>query len=164
MSQKSNNSRRPVKVLPDGLAFPNGVALSQNGNFILLSETSRCRILRFWLQTSKTGTVEVFAQLPGFPDNIKRNGNGEFWVGKHSRREKLLEWLLSNPWIGRTLLKIPFPQVKALISFFSKRRKNAGLAARLSEEGEILEMHVRAQPCPEACPNLQKRHRRRQPV
>ena len=131
---------KQITVLLDGLAFPNGVALSQNGDFILLSETSHCRILRFWLQTSKTGTVDVFAQLPGFPDNIKRNGKGEFWVGMHSRRGKLLEWLLSNPWIGRTILKIPFPQVKALISFFSEWRKHAGLAARLSEEGEILEM------------------------
>lgn len=125
-------------VLLDGLAFPNGVALSKNNDFLLISETFHCRILRFWLQSSKAGTLEVIAQLPGFPDNIKRNGKGEFWVAMHSRRGKLLEWFLSHPWIGRTLLKIP--KMKNLILSYSEWRKSAGLAARLSEEGEILEI------------------------
>ncbi|RVW36000.1 Protein strictosidine synthase-like 2 [Vitis vinifera] len=112
-------------------------SVEQNGDFILLSETSRCRILRFWLQTSKAGTVEVFTLLPGFPDNIKRNSKGEFWVGMHSRKGKLVEWFLSYPWIGRTLLKLPFPH--GFLSFFSKWRKT-GFAVRLSEEGEVLEI------------------------
>lgn len=128
---------KQVTVLLRSLGFPNGVALSKNGDFILLSETSRCRILRFWLQTSKSGTVEVFTLLPGFPDNIKRNSKGEFWVGMHSRKGKLVEWFLSYPWIGRTLLKLPFPH--GFLSFFSKWRKT-GFAVRLSEEGEVLEI------------------------
>lgn len=137
---KYDPESKQATVILRGLGFPNGVALSKNGEFLLLSETLHCRILRYWLQTSKAGTVEVFTQLPGFPDNIKRNSKGEFWVGVHSKRGKLLEWFLSHPWMGRTLVKLPVPGIKALFSFFSAWRRSAGFAARLSEEGETLEI------------------------
>ncbi|KAF8378502.1 hypothetical protein HHK36_029844 [Tetracentron sinense] len=71
---------KEVTVLQNGLAFANGVALSKDNSFVLVAETTTKRILRFWLQGPKALTSEVFAQLPGYPDNIKRNANGEFWV------------------------------------------------------------------------------------
>ncbi|XP_057983739.1 protein STRICTOSIDINE SYNTHASE-LIKE 2-like [Malania oleifera] len=120
-------------VLLRNLSFPNGVALSRNAHFLLLAETNTCRILRLWLSTSK---LEVFAQLPGFPDNIKRNSKGEFWVGIHSRRGKFLEWILSYPWIGKALLRIPFQPLK-LVSVVNEWR-GSGFAVRLSEDGEVV--------------------------
>ncbi|PNX99661.1 strictosidine synthase 1-like protein, partial [Trifolium pratense] len=54
-----------VTILLNNLTFANGVALSKDGNYILIAETTNCRILRYWLQTSKAGTLEVFANLPG---------------------------------------------------------------------------------------------------
>ncbi|KAM7505281.1 hypothetical protein LguiB_004185 [Lonicera macranthoides] len=128
-----------TKVVLNNLSFPNGVALSQNGEFILVAETTLCRILKLWLQSPKAGLVEVFAQLSGFPDNIKRNNNGEFWVGIHSRRGKFLEWILSNNWIGKFLINnLPFALTK-MEPYLSKFRA-CGLAVKLGEDGEILEM------------------------
>ena len=130
---------KQVRVLLSNLTFPNGVALSKDGNFILLAETTRCRILRYWIKTSKAGTVEVFAQLQGFPDNIKRSPRGGYWVGMNSRREKLSELLFSYPWIGNVLLKLPL-DIAMLQSTLSKYR-GSGLAVRLSEtNGDILEV------------------------
>ncbi|KAA8517244.1 hypothetical protein F0562_017504 [Nyssa sinensis] len=129
---------KEITVLLDNLSFPNGVALSENGHFILVAETTNCRILKLWLETSKVGTVEVFAELPGFADNIKRNPKGEFWVGIHSRRGKFLKWILSYPWIGNALVKLPFDITKAY-SYLGKLR-GCGLAVRLSDNGDILEM------------------------
>ncbi|XP_061963878.1 protein STRICTOSIDINE SYNTHASE-LIKE 2-like isoform X1 [Populus nigra] len=129
---------KQVRVLLSNLTFPNGVALSKDGNFILLAETTRCRILRYWIKTSKAGTVEVFAQLQGFPDNIKRSPRGGYWVGINSRREKLSELLFSYPWIGNVLLKLPL-DIAMLQSTLSKYR-GSGLAVRLSENGDILEV------------------------
>ncbi|CDP07817.1 unnamed protein product [Coffea canephora] len=74
-----------VTVLMDHLMFPNGVALSKNGDFLLVTETTNSRVLRYWLEPSRVGTVDVFAELPGRPDNIKRNQQGEFWVAANSR-------------------------------------------------------------------------------
>ncbi|KAF2308229.1 hypothetical protein GH714_037149 [Hevea brasiliensis] len=129
---------RQVKVLVENLSFPNGVALSKDGNFILLAETTTCRILRYWIKTCKIGTLEVFAQLPGFPDNIKRSPRGGYWVGLHSKREKLLEWILSHTWIGNALIRLPFDLMKAY-SILGEYR-GSGMAIRLSENGDILEV------------------------
>ncbi|KAJ9184973.1 hypothetical protein P3X46_004656 [Hevea brasiliensis] len=129
---------RQVKVLVENLSFPNGVALSKDRNFILLAETTTCRILRYWIKTCKIGTLEVFAQLPGFPDNIKRSPRGGYWVGLHSKREKVLEWILSHTWIGNALIRLPFDLMKAY-SILGEYR-GSGMAIRLSENGDILEV------------------------
>ncbi|CAI9090220.1 OLC1v1024946C1 [Oldenlandia corymbosa var. corymbosa] len=79
---------RAVTVLANGLMFPNGVALSQRGDFILVTETTNGRVLRYWLRPApgkSAGTIELFAQLPGNPDNIRKNQNGDFWVAMNSR-------------------------------------------------------------------------------
>ncbi|KAG9450931.1 hypothetical protein H6P81_010896 [Aristolochia fimbriata] len=71
---------REVRVLLGNLPFPNGVALSRDGSFLLVSETSALRVMRYWLRGPRSGDYEVFAFVPGFPDNIKMNSRGEFWV------------------------------------------------------------------------------------
>ncbi|RDX60946.1 Protein STRICTOSIDINE SYNTHASE-LIKE 2, partial [Mucuna pruriens] len=128
-----------VSVLLKNLSFANGVALSKHGDYILIIETTTCRVLRYWLETPKAGTLEVFADLPGFPDNIKRSPRGGFWVGIYSRREKLIQWILSYPWIGKVLLMLPLDITKAY-SHLSKLKRSTGLAIRLSEQGDMLEI------------------------
>ncbi|KAF9592883.1 hypothetical protein IFM89_018463 [Coptis chinensis] len=63
-----------------GLKFANGVALSKDYTFILVAETGARRVLRYWLEGPRANTIELFTQLPGAPDNIKRNARGDFWV------------------------------------------------------------------------------------
>ncbi|MQL86027.1 hypothetical protein Taro_018561 [Colocasia esculenta] len=72
---------KQLTVFLRGLQFANGVALSRNGSFVLVGETTRGRILRYWLEGPTAGTSEVFATVPGRPDNLKRNREGQFWVG-----------------------------------------------------------------------------------
>ncbi|XXG82525.1 hypothetical protein AAC387_Pa10g0453 [Persea americana] len=56
-------------VLPN-LQFPNGVSMSRDGSFFVFSKGSLGRLRRFWLKGNKAGTSDVFALLPGFPDNF----------------------------------------------------------------------------------------------
>lgn len=135
---KYDPETKQVTVLLSDLSFPNGVVLSENGDYILVAETTHCRIMRYWLETSNAGNFEVFAQLPGFPDNIHRSPRGGYWVAMHSRRGRILEWVLAYPSMGNALLKLPFNIMKAY-SYLAKWR-GSGLAIRLSEQGEILEM------------------------
>lgn len=130
---------KEVSVVLRNLSFANGVALGKNREYILVVETSKCRVLRYWLATPKAGTLEVFAELPGFPDNIKRSPRGGFWVGIYSRQDKLSRWVLSYPWIGKSLLKLPLDITKAY-SFLAEIKGSTGLAIRLSEEGGVLEI------------------------
>ncbi|EOA24346.1 hypothetical protein CARUB_v10017585mg [Capsella rubella] len=77
---KYDRSSKKATVLLHGLSFPNGVTLSKDRSFVLVDETTNFKILRLWLSGPKAGTQDVFAVLPGYPDNIRRNSNGEFWV------------------------------------------------------------------------------------
>ncbi|CDP07820.1 unnamed protein product [Coffea canephora] len=75
-----------VTVLLKNLMFPNGVVLSKNNDFLLVAETTNCRVLKYWLEPSKAGTVEIFAKLLGRPDNIKRHQMENFgWQLFHWR-------------------------------------------------------------------------------
>ncbi|KAK6942189.1 Strictosidine synthase, conserved region [Dillenia turbinata] len=135
---KYDPRNKQVTVLLDNLQFPNGVVLSKDGDFILISETATARILKFWLKTSKAGNLEVFAQLPGFPDNIKLNNKGEYWVGIFTRRGKFLHWILSEFSIGKKLLKLPLEPM-TLQSILAKWRAS-GFGVKLSGEGQMLEI------------------------
>ncbi|KAF5821257.1 putative strictosidine synthase transcription factor WD40-like family [Helianthus annuus] len=130
---------KEVTVVLHNLTFPNGVALSKDGNFLLVTETTNCRILRFWLKTPKAGTLEVFADLPGYPDNIKINENGEFWVAMYSRKREILSWVHSKPWIVNILSKLPFVIVR-VTSYIIAKLESEGLAAKLGVDGEILKI------------------------
>ncbi|KAD3338603.1 hypothetical protein E3N88_34124 [Mikania micrantha] len=136
---KYNIGSKEVTVVLHNLTFPNGVALSKDGNFLLVAETTTCRILRLWLKTPKAGTLEVFTELPGYPDNIKINTNGEFWVGMYSRKKEILNWVHSYPWIETVLSKLPLTIVKAS-SYIIAKVGGEGLAAKLGADGDILEI------------------------
>ncbi|KAM3234526.1 hypothetical protein P3L10_014562 [Capsicum annuum] len=101
---KYDISTKQVTLLLEGLSFANGVALSKDKTFVLVAETSACRILRYWLKGPNVGTHDTFAQLPGFPDNVRTNSRGEFWVALHSKASPLARLLTSNSRLGKTLL------------------------------------------------------------
>ncbi|KAG9450890.1 hypothetical protein H6P81_010855 [Aristolochia fimbriata] len=88
-----NPRTRQVRVLLRGVPFANGVAVSGDGSFLLVCETSTSRVMRYWLRGPRTGTYDLFATIPGYPDNVKRNSRGEFWVGVAGGR-------VSNPATG----------------------------------------------------------------
>lgn len=136
---KYDPESKQVTVLVNNLGFPNGVAFSEDGSYLLLAETTTCRVLRYWIKTPKAGTLEVFAQLQGFPDNIKRSPRGGYWVALNSRKEKLSELLFSYPWIGKALLKLPILDMTIFQSTLARYR-GGGLAVRLSEDGDVLEV------------------------
>ncbi|XP_077236648.1 protein STRICTOSIDINE SYNTHASE-LIKE 10-like [Tasmannia lanceolata] len=132
---KYDPKSKEVSVLLRGLAFANGVALSQNSTFLLVAETATSRILRFWLQGPKAGTLELFAQLPGLPDNIKRNSRGEFWVALNVQTGLLPKWGLLNSWVRKAILMLPWKYEILRLAV-----PEHGVAMRFSEEGEILEV------------------------
>lgn len=135
---KYDISRKEVTVLLRGLAFANGVALSKDRSFVLAVETTARRILRFWLQGPNAGKHDIFAEIPGTPDNVRRNSKGEFWVGVHSKTGFFTKLFTYYPWFGRLLLKLPltFEQLRYL---FVGCQPHA-VAIKLSSEGEIIQV------------------------
>ncbi|XP_078439644.1 protein STRICTOSIDINE SYNTHASE-LIKE 10-like isoform X2 [Wolffia australiana] len=81
---KYNPSTGKTTVLLRGLMFPNGVALSKDGKFALIVETTTKRVILYWLKGPNKGQVRTFAQLLWTPDNIRTTSQGDFWVAVSS--------------------------------------------------------------------------------
>ncbi|HEX4844534.1 MAG TPA: SMP-30/gluconolactonase/LRE family protein [Limnobacter sp.] len=101
-------------TLMRGLQFANGVVLSHDEDYVLVNETGAYRIARHWLEGSKAGQSDVFADnLPGFPDNIRRDAQGHFWVAVPSLRDPLVDGLAAYPgaraFIAKLLQFVQFP-------------------------------------------------------
>ena len=85
-----------VEKIADGFVYTNGIALSQAEDFLLINETGRARVHKLWLTGDKAGERELFlGNLPGYPDNLERQGDGTFWLAFASPRlpsEKLMPY------------------------------------------------------------------------
>ncbi|KAF3655332.1 Protein STRICTOSIDINE SYNTHASE-LIKE 10 [Capsicum annuum] len=79
-------STKVVTILLRGLGFINGVALSKDKSIVLVDENSTGKIVRYCLKGPRTGQNYTFIDLTGYPNNIRRNSKGEFWVALHSKR------------------------------------------------------------------------------
>lgn len=95
-------------TLLDRLAFANGVALAQDESFVLVNETGKYRILRYWLKGPKQGTSDLFADnLPGFPDGVSSNRRGTFWVALFTVRNPQMDQMHPYPFLKRVFAKLP---------------------------------------------------------
>jgi sugar lactone lactonase YvrE len=125
-----NPDNGQINVLLSDLYFANGVALSQQEDFLLVNETYRYRIVRYWLKGPKAGTQDIFIDnLPGFPDNISSNGKGTFWLALFTVRNDVLDTLHAFPFLKAQMSKLP----KALWP----KPEPYGLVLALNEQGEI---------------------------
>eukprot|EP00775_Hariotina_reticulata_P007690 gene7690-7890_t len=69
-------------VLAKGLYYANGVALAADESYLLLAETDRIRVVKYWIKGPKAGIVEpLLENLPGVPDGVSTAPDGQFWVG-----------------------------------------------------------------------------------
>lgn len=126
-------SSRTVKVLLEGLYFPNGVTLSPDQTFLLVNEMWKYRVRRYWLKGNKKGQTDVFIDnLPGLPDNITSNGKGIFWLallhGPEGR--KSIDKLLPRPFLRKLLLRLP--------DFIKPEPKRTGYVLGLNLNGKVV--------------------------
>lgn len=117
-------------MLLDDLYFPNGVALSMNEDFVLVNETGRYRITRYWLTGDKAGTSDIFIDnLPGFPDGVSANRNGTFWVALPSPRNPKLDDMHTSNFTKKLVTKLP--------SWMQPGAIKRGLLFSMNEQGEV---------------------------
>jgi len=115
-----NFDTKTSTILKTGLKFANGLQISGDNKYLLVAETQSLRISRISLQTIHKAIKanrkltdsewETFATLPGEPDNIRLDPNGDVLVGmfsvRHSGKELfdyLTPWPLIRKSIARTL-------------------------------------------------------------
>jgi ribose transport system permease protein len=97
---KTNKSRT---VLPHR-RFPNGVCMVGDGQSLIFAETWICTINRYWFDGPKKGQVEcIIPDMPGYPDNIRRSSDGNFWVAMIGMRTPTLDIAMRMPGFRRRM-------------------------------------------------------------
>lgn len=116
-----------ARTLLGNLYFANGVVVSPDGDYLLVAETWKYRILRYWLTGPRAGRAEVFADnLPGFPDNLAVDADGHYWVAFPTRRNDSVDALHRSPWLKNLVAKLPerfrpAPEPYGLVMAFDDR-------------------------------------------
>ncbi len=97
-----------TRVLMNGLNFANGVAISEDQQYLIVNETAHYRVWRYWLEGPDAGTAKVILDnLPGFPDNVNNGLNGRFWIGLVAPRNQLLDNLSNAPFLRKIVQRLP---------------------------------------------------------
>lgn len=122
---------KQVTTLIDGTYFGNGVAISKDESFVLMTETTKYRVVRYWLKGDKAGQTDIFIDnLPGFPNGISIRDDGSFWLGFSTKRNDDLDKLHPSPVMKKFVYALP--------TFIQPKPELFGMIFHLSAAGVIL--------------------------
>jgi ribose transport system permease protein len=105
---------RIVRIDPDGSTdvvvdnhvFPNGICTSHDGQSVLIASTGLFRVDRLWVSGPKQGQLEpVLENMPGYPDNINRASDGNYWMSFVAMRTPVSDLFLRWPAVRRRMTK-----------------------------------------------------------
>ncbi|MDQ0473239.1 ABC transporter permease [Labrys wisconsinensis] len=116
------------------LVFANGVAMCRDGESFLFAESWTCSISRYWFAGPNQGRRErVISDLPGYPDNINRASDGNYWLALLGMRGPALDLALTMPGFRRRMAKRVAPDQWLYPNI------NTGCVVKFNEKGEILD-------------------------
>ncbi len=116
------------------LVFPNGVCVSHDGRSVLIAQTWLCRIIRYWIAGPRTGEFEVLVPaLPGYPDNINRASDGNYWLALVGMRTPTYDLSMKMPGFrSRMVKRIPPDE-------WMYPNLNNGCIVKFNDKGEVSE-------------------------
>ncbi len=112
-------STRALRVVINGLCFPNGVALSGDESHLFIAETGEYRIWKVDVTARELDARAlardpmnpqakvILANLPGFPDNLTRDTGGRLWTGLSKPRSAVIDELSDRPRLRAMSLRLP---------------------------------------------------------
>lgn len=126
-----NPQSKSITTIINGTYFGNGVVLSKDESHLLMVETAKYRILRFWLNGEKKGQTDTFIDnLPGFPNGISIRDDGSYWLGFSTKRSDALDKIHPKPGMKKIVFALP--------SFLQPKPKLFGMVMNISDDGKIL--------------------------
>ena len=123
-----------TKTLLDNYRYANGVCMAHDGKSLFFAESWACRVHRYWMEGPKAGTAEcVIKDMPGYPDNINRASDGNYWMAWLGMRTPSFDLALRHPGFRKRMTRrLPsdewlFPNI------------NTGGVVKFDETGRIVE-------------------------
>lgn len=114
------------------LSFANGIAMGPSGDWLFFVETGAYAVRRLWINGPRAGEVEdVLTNLPGFPDNIKRDTNDGFLLGLVSKRAPAADMAAPYPILRKILQRLPPALRPKAVSY--------GFILHINDAGEVTE-------------------------
>ncbi|CAN7013847.1 unnamed protein product, partial [Brassica oleracea var. botrytis] len=109
---------KPLVTKAEGqpFRFTNDLDIHEHEDVVYFTDTST----RF----QRRQFLAAVLNLPGLPDNIRRNSNGEFWVALHSKKGLFAKLSLTQTWFRDLVLRLPISGQR-LHSLFTGGRPHA---------------------------------------
>jgi ribose transport system permease protein len=116
------------------LIFPNGICMLPDGQSFFFAETFGCRVSRHYFEGPKKGKTEiVIDNMPGYPDNINRASDGNYWLAIVGMRSPALDLALRMPGFRRRMARRCAPDA------WMYPNLNTGCVIKFNEKGDVLE-------------------------
>lgn len=126
---KFDVNSKELSVVATDFVFPNGVQITDNKEAIIVCEFGRQRLVRTFIRGPKAGKTELFTQLPGECDNVRRSANFDketYWVAFASVRNAsnplLADRLSSYPMLRKIFVRLSYvtgSMIEALGNLYS---------------------------------------------
>jgi ribose transport system permease protein len=123
-----------TRTLLDNYRYANGVCMAHDGKSLFFAESWACRVHRYWLEGPKAGTAEcVIRDMPGYPDNINRASDGNYWMAWLGMRTPSFDLALRQPGFRKRMTR-RLPQDEWLFPNI-----NTGGVVKFAGDGTIIE-------------------------
>jgi len=104
-----------TRMVARGLSFANGIALSEDEQWLFVAETGRYRVWKIAigaadldLAAGPSAQARVLLEnLPGYPDNLLRGLEGRLWLGFTKPRSAVVDGMSDKPWLRSMTLRLP---------------------------------------------------------
>ena len=125
---------KSTRTVLSNLIFPNGVAMTLDGESLVFSETWACRVSRYWFDGPHKGKlVRILENLPGMVDNINRASDGTFWAALVAMRSPAFDLAKEMPGFRRRMTR------RMGSGNWMSANFNSGCVLKFTAEGEVLE-------------------------
>ncbi|XP_073001276.1 protein STRICTOSIDINE SYNTHASE-LIKE 6-like [Typha latifolia] len=129
-------STNRTAVLARDLYFANGVSLAPDQDSLIFCETVLRRCRRYHIRGEKRGTIDKFIEnLPGFPDNIRYDNEGHYWIALSAGRTISWDIMYKYPIIRKILFIL-----EKFVTVPHNLRDSGGLSVTL--EGKPLTLYT----------------------
>ncbi|MFO0991184.1 MAG: SMP-30/gluconolactonase/LRE family protein [Hyphomicrobiales bacterium] len=123
-----------TRTLLDNYRYANGVCMAHDGKSLFFAESWACRVHRYWIEGPRAGTAEcVISDMPGYPDNINRASDGNYWMAWLGMRTPSFDLALRHPAFRKRMSR-RLPQDEWLFPNI-----NTGGVVKFAEDGTIIE-------------------------